>query len=245
MKRLAGKVAVVTGGARGMGASHARRLIAEGARVAITDLLDSEGRALKEALGPNAIFIRHDVTREKEWNRVIEEVEAAFGPIHVLVNNAGIVLRGTLESFTESEYRKVIDINQVSVFLGMRAAVPSMKRAGNGSIINISSVAGLVGLPHSIAYTASKFAVRGMTKVAAAELGEFRIRVNSIHPGAIMTPMLGQISDEVRDSLIANLSIKRIGDPEEVSHLVLFLASDESAYCTASEFVIDGGLTGV
>lgn len=244
MSRLSGKVALVTGGARGMGEAHARRFIAEGAKVILTDILDAEGQALARDLGEHALFLHHDVTRESQWLEVVEAAEAAFGPISVLVNNAGIVLRGALETFGEEDYRKVIDINQVSVFLGMKAVAASMTRAGGGSIINVSSVAGLVGRPHTIAYTASKFAVRGMTKVAAAELGAFGIRVNSIHPGAVMTPMLGQVGQDVRDSLTSQLAIKRIAEPEEVTNLVLFLASDESRYCTAAEFVIDGGMTG-
>jgi 3alpha(or 20beta)-hydroxysteroid dehydrogenase len=243
MNRLAGKVAIVTGGARGMGASHVRRFVQEGAKVLCTDVLEAEGCSLAAEIGKNIAFCRHDVTSSDDWARVVREAEAAFGPIGVLVNNAGIVLRGSLESFTEADYRKVIDVNQVSVFLGMRAVVASMRKAGGGSIVNISSVAGLVGRPHTIAYTASKFAIRGMTKVAAAELGQYNIRVNSVHPGPVQTPMFGEVSEALQNSLTADLAIKRVAAPEEVTHLVLYLASDESAFCTASEFVIDGGMT--
>lgn len=243
MGRLAGKVAIVTGGARGMGAAHVQRFVAEGARVLCTDLLEAEGRALVASIGERAAFCRHDVTSADDWTRAIEVAESTFGAVGVLVNNAGIVLRGPLETFSEADYRKVIEVNQLSVFLGMRAVVASMRKAGGGAIVNISSIAGLVGRAHTIAYTASKFAVRGMTKVAAAEYGQYNIRVNSVHPGAVRTPMFGEVSEAVQSSLTADLAIKRVAEADEVTHLVVYLASDEAAYCTGSEFVIDGGLT--
>jgi 3alpha(or 20beta)-hydroxysteroid dehydrogenase len=242
--RLAGKVALVSGGARGMGAAHVRRFAAEGAKVLFGDTLHDEGADLAAQIGDAVRFVPMDVSVATEWARAIEAAEADFGPVNVLVNNAGIVLRGSIESFSEADYRKVIDVNQTSVFLGMKAVLPSMRRAGGGSIINISSVAGIVGRPETVAYTASKFAIRGMTKVAAAEFGEFNIRVNSVHPGAILTPMFAGMDDRVKNSLTADLALKRLAQPEEVTNLVLFLASDESAYCTASEFIIDGGLIG-
>lgn len=242
MSRLAGKVAFVTGGARGMGASHVERFVKEGAKVAFTDILSDEGQGLAKKFGDSVRFFRQDVTSADEWDNTIQAAEKAFGPISVLVNNAGIVLRGPIESFSESDYRKVIDVNQLSVFLGMKSVLASMRRAGGGSIINISSIAGIVGRPATIAYSASKFAIRGMTKVAAAEFGEYHIRVNSVHPGAIMTPMFDNMADSVKNSLLSDLAIKRLADPGEVSSLLVFLASDESAYCTAAEFVIDGGL---
>lgn len=243
MGRLDGKVILVSGGARGMGATHVRRFVAEGASVAFTDILEAEGNALAAELGKSAVFFRAGVSVSADWERVIAATEKKFGPITSLVNNAGIVLRGTIESFSEADYRNVIDVNQVSVFLGMKYVLPSMKRAGSGSIVNISSITGLVGRPQTVAYTASKFAIRGMTKVAASEFGEFKIRVNSVHPGAVLTPMFSQMEQRVKDSLTADLAIKRLADPDEVTNLVLFLLSDESAYCTGSEFVIDGGLT--
>jgi len=244
MGRLTNKVALVTGGARGLGEAHARRFIAEGARVLITDVLDEEGGKLAKSLGAAASYLHHDVASEAEWGKAIRTAVAAFGNINILVNNAGIVLRGPIETFSESDYRKVIDVNQIGVFLGMKAVLPSMRAGGGGSIINISSIAGLSGRPDIVAYSASKFAVRGMTKVAAAEFGAFKIRVNSVHPGPVMTPMFAGMTDAVKQSLTSELSIKRMAEPDEVSSLLVFLASDESAFCTASEFVIDGGMTG-
>lgn len=244
MARLAGKVALISGGARGMGATHVRRFVAEGAKVAFTDVLDTEGQQLAAELGQAVRFVPANCSVAEDWQRAVAQAEEAFGPVSVLVNNAGIVVRGPIDSFDEQEYRKVIDVNQVSVFLGMKSCLASMKRAGGGSIVNISSITGLVGRPHTVAYTASKFAIRGMTKVAAAEFGEFNIRVNSVHPGAVRTEMFANVGEAVQQSLTADLAIKRLAEPQEISSLVVFLASDESAYCTASEFVIDGGLTG-
>ncbi|MBB6632819.1 glucose 1-dehydrogenase [Cohnella thailandensis] len=240
MSRLSGKVVVITGAARGMGAAHVRRFVAEGAKVVFTDILEEEGRKLQAELGANSLFIQHNVTNESEWKAVIEQAEAAFGPVDVLVNNAGIDLPpADLDAVPVEQYRKVIDVNQLSVFLGMRYVVPSMKKAGGGSIVNVSSLAGIVGAYKKIAYTASKFAVRGMTKAAALELGEFGIRVNSVHPGFIRTPMTEAL---INPELEASFPIRRVGQPEEVTNLVLYLASDESSYSTGSEFVIDGGL---
>lgn len=243
MNRVNGKVAIVTGAARGMGAAHARKLIEHGAKVMLTDLLDAEGANTALALGPNARYLHHDVTKESEWQRVVSETEAAFGPVSVLVNNAGILILGPTEELDEATYRRVIDINQVSVFLGMKSVIASMKRAGGGSIINISSSAGLVGISHSLAYCASKFAVRGMTKSAAIELAPYNIRVNSVHPGLIRTPMIA-ITPETEETVSAAASAtpaKRLGEPDEIASVVLLLASDESRFSTGAEFVIDGG----
>lgn len=240
--KLSGKTVVISGGARGMGETHVRRLIAEGANVHFTDVLADEGNALAGELGASAKFSLADVTSESDWVRVIADTEAAFGPVDVLINNAGIVIRNPIEDMSEADYRKVIDINQVGVFLGMKAAIPSLRRAGSGSIVNISSVAGLVGRVQTVAYAASKFAVRGMTKVAANELGADNIRVNSVHPGPIMTPMLAGMDKSVQDSVSAGLPLNRIGEPEEVSDLIVFLASSDSSFCTGAEFVIDGGM---
>jgi len=242
MGKLDGKTAVVTGGARGMGEAHVRRLVAEGANVCFTDLLEDEGNALAAELGPRARFSIADVASEADWTRVIADTEAAFGPVNILVNNAGIVIRHPIEEMSEADYRKVIEVNQIGVFLGMKAAIPSLRRAGGGSIINVSSIAGFVGRPQTIAYASSKFAVRGMTKVAASELGADNIRANSVHPGPVLTPMFANMDQSVRDSLTDKVPLKRMARPEEVSDLIVFLASDESTYCSGAEFVIDGGM---
>lgn len=243
MARLDGKVAIITGGARGMGASHVRRFVSEGAKVVFTDILVEEGQALAKELGQNAIFLEHDVTNATDWDSIVAEAEVKFGPVDILVNNAGIAPNKPIEHTTEEEYRKVIDVNQVSVFLGMKAVYTSMKKAKTGSIVNVSSLAGLIAGRNQIAYVASKFAVRGMTKAAALEFGEYGIRVNSIHPGIIETPMT---MNEETEAMLAEISktipLGRTAKPEEVTNLVLYLASDESSYSTGSEFVIDGGL---
>lgn len=245
MGRLIGKVALITGAARGMGESHARRFVAEGAKVALTDLSEERGQAIADELGPNAMFIRHEVTNLAQWNEVVDQVEGQFGPITVLVNNAGIL--GAIASttdLTEADYLRVCDINQHSVFFGMKAVLPSMLRAGMGSIVNISSIAGMVanyGFP-SLAYVASKFAVRGMTKATAMEYGKHNIRVNSVHPGFIMTPMMVEATNEEGGDALAEIPLGRIADPSEVTNLVLFLASDEASYITASEHVVDAGM---
>jgi len=238
--RLKDKVIIVTGGARGMGASHVKKLAGEGAKVVITDILEEEGARIAKDLGKNAMFIKQDVTDIADWKHVVEKTEETFGPVNVLVNNAGIdVPEQDLDNYSEETYLKVIAVNQHSVFYGMKYVVPSMKKAGGGSIVNISSLAGIIGAYKKIAYTASKFAVRGMTKAAAKELGEFGIRVNSIHPGFIRTPMTEHL---INDELVQMFPLRREGHPEEVSDLVVFLASDESSYCTGAEFVIDGGM---
>ncbi|MFJ7734729.1 glucose 1-dehydrogenase [Lysinibacillus sp. NPDC097287] len=242
MGRLAGKVAIITGGARGMGESHVRKFIAEGAKVVITDLNVEAGTALAQELGENAKFIKQDVSSEADWTNVVTETENAFGPVHILVNNAGISIASSIAQMTLDQYRKIVDINQVSVFLGMKAVLPSMQKTESGSIVNISSMNGLVG--GAIGYTDTKFAVRGMTKAAALEFAHYGIRVNSIHPGVIETPMVteGDAVEQIRE-FAKHIPLKRMAQSEEVSNLVLFLASEESSYSTGSEFVIDGGLT--
>lgn len=243
MGRVQDKVVLITGGARGLGASHVRRFVKEGAKVIFTDILVKEGQSLAKELGDNVAFIKHDVVNEAEWNHVVSEAEDKFGPINILVNNAGIAPNKPLEDTTEEEYRKVIEVNQLSAFLGMKTVLPSMRKTENGSMINVSSLAGLIASRNQIAYVASKFAVRGMTKAAAIEFGEYGIRVNSIHPGIIESPMT--TSSEMQ-AMLAEISktipLGRVAKPEEVSNLILFLASDESSYSTGSEFVIDGGL---
>ncbi|MEV8546760.1 glucose 1-dehydrogenase [Streptomyces sp. NPDC051572] len=240
MARVTGKVAIITGGARGMGAAHARRFIEEGASVVITDVLKDEGHALASELGERARFLAQDVTDGARWAEVVADAEDAFGPVDVLVNNAGISFSGLMLDTSEADFRKVVDINQVGVFLGMQAVVPSMRRAGGGSIVNISSFAGLMGTAVGIAYCASKFAVRGMTKAAAAEFGREGIRVNSVHPGFIRTPMIDAFPDD--HPYVQASPLARVAEPSEVAALVLYLASDESSFSTGSEFVVDGGL---
>lgn len=243
MKRLEGKVALITGGARGMGASHAKHFIEEGANVIITDILDKEGVAMAESLGEQALFVQHDVTKMSDWENVVSEAEKKFGPINVLINNAGIALSNTIEAMSEEDFDKVYHINQKSIFLGVKAVLPSMKKANEGSIINISSIYGLVGQPGGVAYNGTKFAVTGMTKALALELGHFNIRVNSVHPGVIDTPMTQTPEiQELIKPMIASLAIKRTAKPDEISKLCVYLASDESSYSTGAEFVADGGL---
>lgn len=242
MNRLNGKVALITGAAQGMGAAHARLFIEHGAKVVMTDVNEEKGQALAKELGENAHFISHNVTNEADWLRVVEETEAKFGPIQVLVNNAGITMAKNMLDVTVEEYKRIVDINQVSVFIGMKAVAPSMIKAGGGSIVNISSMNGLVA--GAIGYTDTKFAVRGMTKAAAINLAPLGIRVNSVHPGVIATPMVVQEDTKAAvEEFAKHIPMKRVAQPEEVSNMVLFLASDESSYSTGSEFVIDGGMT--
>lgn len=246
MARLEGKIAIVTGASQGMGASHARRFIKEGAKVTLTDLNEDAGRALAEELGNNARFTNQDVSVLADWAKVVRETEEAFGPISVLVNNAGILGPiATTVDLDEEDYYKVCAINQHSQFLGMKSVIPSMLKAGIGSIVNISSLAGLranYGFP-SLAYVASKFAVRGMTKAAAQEYGPHNIRVNSVHPGFINTPMMVEATDEGGGDALSQIFLGRLAEADEVSSLVLFLASDESSYITAAEHKIDAGMS--
>lgn len=242
MGKLDGKVALITGAARGMGAEHVRRFVAEGAQVLFSDILVAEGEALAKELGDKVKFIKQDVTLEEDWRKAVAEAESTFGSIDILVNNAGVVLYQPIEMMSLEDYMWVIDINQVSIFLGMKYVLPSMKTTGKGSIINISSIAGFKGSAAGAAYSSSKFAVRGLNEVAALEFAPYNIRVNSIHPGAIETPML--VQEDTKDAVAEfakTIPLKRIAKPAEVTNLVVFLASDEGSYCTGSEFVIDGG----
>lgn len=245
MGRLAGKVAIITGAGRGMGSSHARTFVGEGAKVVLTDINEEAGMAVSDELGSPAIFVRHDVTQLASWEPVVTAAKDAFGGIDILVNNAGILgpLADT-QSLTEEDYVTVCAVNQHSVFFGMKAVLPSLVERGGGSIVNISSIAGMAanyGFP-SLAYVASKFAVRGMTKATAMEYGKHNIRVNSVHPGFIQTPMMVEATDEVGGEALAQIPLGRIADPKEVSNLVLFLASDESSYITGSEHLVDAGM---
>ena len=236
--RLTGKVALVSGGARGMGASHVRTMVAEGAKVVFGDILDDEGEVVAKELGDSTRYIHLDVTQPDDWESAVATAVSEFGGLHVLVNNAGIINVGTIEDYALSEWQRILDINLTGVYLGIRAAVKPMKEAGRGSIINISSIEGMAGTIASHGYTATKFAVRGLTKSAALELGPSGIRVNSIHPGLIKTPMTDWVPDDIFQSALG-----RIGQPQEVSNLVVYLASDDSSYSTGSEFVVDGGTT--
>lgn len=233
---LDGAVAIVTGAARGMGAEHVRGLVAAGARVVATDILDEEGSALADDLGDAVMYRRLDVTDADAWDTVVAQAEEAWGPVKVLVNNAGIVMFGPIESLSPSDWQRAIDINLTGVFLGMHAVVPSMRRANGGAIVNISSTAGLQGYANLGAYVASKWGVRGLTKTAALELGPDNIRVNSIHPGPIRTPMI----DGVSLDMVKSQPIPRVGEPEEVTAMLLFILQD-ATYSTGHEFIIDGG----
>lgn len=237
MGRVDGKVALISGGARGMGAAHARMLVAEGAKVVIGDILDDEGAALAAELGDAARYVHLDVTDSEQWDAAVTTAVDAFGLLNVLVNNAGIVALGKIGKFDMAQWQKVIDVNLTGTFQGMQAVVASMRAAGGGSIINVSSVEGLRGAPMVHPYVASKWAVRGLAKSAALELGRYNIRVNSLHPGFIKTPMTEHFPD---DMVITPLG--RPGQPDEVATFVVFLASDESSFATGSEFVADGGL---
>jgi 3alpha(or 20beta)-hydroxysteroid dehydrogenase len=245
--RLEGKVALVTGAAQGMGAAEATTFAAEGAKVVIADILEDEGQALAKELGDAALFVALDVTNEDQWRAAVDATIAEFGKVDVLVNNAGIVRFTMLADTSLEEYRLVTEVNQTGVFLGMKAVYRPMCSVGGGSIINISSVDGLHGSPTLGSYVASKFAVRGLTKVAALEWAQKNIRVNSIHPGGISTPMADTMPGVSRADLEAlvgqSVPLGRIGQPNEVANLALFLASDESSYCTGAEFVVDGGAT--
>jgi 3alpha(or 20beta)-hydroxysteroid dehydrogenase len=241
--RLEGKVALVTGGARGMGAAEARLFVEHGAKVTIADVLDSEGEVLAKELGAAARYAHLDVTDEHAWATCVTDAVEAFGALDILVNNAGVASLAAIVNTTTEEYLRVVGVNQLGVFLGMRTAIPSMTTAGRASIINISSIDGIGGAPQSVAYCASKFAVRGMTKVAALELVPLGIRVNSIHPGGVSTPMLESVGAAGVAAVERMIPMHRLAAPEEIASVALFLASDESSYCTGSELVADGGVT--
>jgi 3alpha(or 20beta)-hydroxysteroid dehydrogenase len=247
MGRLEGKVAIITGAAQGMGAEHARRFIAEGAKTVFTDINAEAGTALEAELGENSMFAKHDVGNEADWQAVVEQTRKRFGPANILVNNAGILGPGAKAAdLSLADFEKVCLINQTAIFLGTKHVIPAMIEAGGGSIVNISSISGIVaiyGTPN-VAYAASKFAVRGITKQVAIEYGEHNIRANSVHPGYIRTPMMTAALDEEQIKVAsASVPIKRVGEVEDVSNLAVFLSSDESGFITGSEYIIDGGLT--
>jgi 3alpha(or 20beta)-hydroxysteroid dehydrogenase len=240
--RVEGRVAIVTGAARGQGEAEARLFAAEGGKVVLADVLDEEGRAAAESIGDAARFAHLDVTDEENWQAVVATAEEAFGPVSVLVNNAGILAFNPIERQDAAEWRKVMDVNLTGAFLGIKTVVPSMKRAGFGSIINISSNGGMEGLPNLAAYSASKWALRGLTRSAAIELGRHDIRVNTVHPGGIDTPMTRfEGLDQTKAPFYRYLPLKRIGTVDDVAPVVLFLASDEARYVTGAEWAVDGG----
>lgn len=236
MARFDDKVALVSGGARGMGASHVAALAREGAKVVIGDVLESDGKELADQLGEDVIFKTLDVSQEHDWEEAIRTTEDRFGKLDILVNNAGILAYGTIADTPPEEFRRVLDVNLIGTFLGMHYAVPLMREGDSGVIINISSTAGMMGYAQIGAYVASKWGIRGLTKTAALEMGADGIRVVSIHPGPITTPMTEGLGAE----MVQSQPIGRFGTVEEVTNLMMFLASD-ATFSTGSEFIVDGG----
>lgn len=247
--RLAGKVALISGGARGMGATEAELFVSEGASVVITDVRETEGTETAKRISPDGskcVFMRHDVTNELDWDIVVSKTVQTFGRLDILINNAGIFEAGTTIDTKLDDFKRTTEINQYGVFLGMKSVADVMMKQKSGSIINLSSIAGLAGAPGFIAYAASKWAVRGMTRSAAKEFAPFGIRVNSIHPGLINTLMLKTIDDlgeGIREQVDSTIPWGREGEAIEIARMALFLASDESSYATGGEFVVDGGRT--
>ena len=244
MKRLTGKVAIITGAARGMGAVTAKLFIEHGASVIISDILDDTGEQLAKELGDNAHYIHADVSSEADWAKLVSAAET-IGPLTTLVNNAAILHIAAIKDSDAADYMRVIQINQLGTYLGIRAAIEPMKRAGSGSIINISSIDGLQAKNGLCAYASSKWAVRGMSKSAAIELGPYNIRVNTVHPGGVFTAMHGAKENAVPtaedNAFYVNHALPRTGLPIEIANTTLFLASDDSSYSTGAEFIVDGG----
>ncbi len=242
--RLDGKVALISGGASGIGAAHARVFAAEGARVVIGDIQEAKGQQVAADVNTNggeAVFVHLDVTDENDWQNAVHEAVARFGKLTTLINNAGVYWPGGVEEETRDKWQKMIEINQTGVWLGMKTALPALRASGNAAIVNISSLYGLIGSPGSIAYHASKGAVRLMSKAAALEYVRQGIRVNSIHPGQIDTPILAGLTPE-QDAQIKEVTpMGRLGRPEEIAYGSLYLCSDEASYTTGTELVIDGG----
>lgn len=244
MARLDGKIAIVTGGAQGQGAEIVRQFVAEGARVVIADVAEEAGLALATEVGDSAYFRRHDVSDEASWAALVEDVNDRFGPVNVLANNAGVLRFGELHTMELTDFDLVYRVNQLGCFLGMRAVAPTMREQRQGSIINCSSVEGLAGMGSLAAYTGTKFAIRGMTKAAAVELGSRGIRVNSVHPGMIDTGMTREHGgDAAMEYGAGKVPMKRVGTPADIAPLYVYLASDESAYTTGAEIAVDGGVT--
>jgi len=237
--RLQGKIAIITGAAQGMGAEHARVFIAEGARVVLTDLQEEAGQALAAELGPQALFVRHDVSKAEDWDAVLAATRAHFGLANVLINNAAMYFICPVDEADAERVRKLLDVNIFGSWLGISKIAPMMREAGGGSIINLSSLAGSRGIPWHSIYGTSKWAIRGLTKTAAYDLGPAGIRVNAILPGAIEgTGMAGGPLDAAQ---LQAIPLQRTGRKDEVSQLAVFLASDDSSYITGSDHVIDGG----
>ena len=244
MQRLANKIAIITGGARGMGAETCRLFVAEGASVVIADLLEAEGLALAEELGQAASFRRLDVSNEEDWQQLVNETVQRFGRIDVLVNNAAVLVFGAIEQLAKADFERALAVNLTGTFLGIHTVAPIMREQRAGSIVNISSVDGLRGVNALAAYVSSKWGVRGLTKVAALELGPHGIRVNSVHPGGVDTQMSNP-SGASREELAGQyrqVPLQRIGAPEEIARATLFLASDDASYCNGSELSVDGGV---
>ncbi len=241
--RLDGKVALISGAARGQGAAEARQFVAEGARVVVSDILEPEGRQLVKELGNAAVFADLDVTSEQSWTQAVQSAAETFGQLDVLVNNAGIYSVSPLVEESVESFERQFRVNQLGVFLGMRAAAPELAKVGSASIINTSSGGGLRGGPNVISYAATKWAVRGMTKCAAIELAPMGIRVNSIHPGLIDTPMIADNPREQIEFYAGLTPLKRLGLPEEIAETATFLASDAASFITGAELAVDGGAT--
>ncbi len=241
--KLEGRVAIITGGARGQGEAEARLFVQQGAKVVIADVLDDAGAETAASIGDSARFEHLDVTDEANWNSVVVAAEDAFGAVSILINNAGILAFNPVQHTPADEFRKVLDINLTGAFLGTKSVVASMRKAGRGAIVNISSNGGMEGLPMLSAYSSSKWGLRGLTRSTAIELGAYGIRVNSVHPGGIDTPMTrfeGRDGSEM-SSFYQRLPIKRQGTVDDVAPVVLFLVSDDAGYVTGSEYVVDGG----
>lgn len=242
--RLKNKVALITGASMGMGKSHAELFIKQGATVYVADINDEVGKQTVEELGEKAHFVHLDVTKENDWEDAMSLIEKESGVLDILINNAGVVFFKPIVETTVEEYMRIININQLSVFLGMKHAQPLLEKSGAASIVNISSIEGFEGSIGGAAYVSSKFAVRGLTRVAALELADKNIRVNSVHPGAVVTPMIANASGGEKKAIETfkeTIPMKRMAEAREISNLVLFLASDDSSYTTGSEFLADGG----
>lgn len=244
MKRLEGKVALVSGGARGIGEGIVRRFVAEGAKVMITDLLDDQGEALAAELGDAAAFLHHDVTSREQWQSIVAATEERFGKLDCLVNNAGTIVFKGFEDHDDADIRRLLDVNLVGVILGCQAAIPAIDRAGGGSIINMSSADGIAGANAVSVYCSTKFAVRGLTKALALEFGPRKIRVNSIHPGGIYTPLANpmNVPKEVYDKGYWIYPAQYAGEPSDIAAAAAYLASEDARYCMGTELSVDGGL---
>ncbi|MEV7614364.1 glucose 1-dehydrogenase [Streptomyces sp. NPDC089799] len=240
MTALDGKVVLITGAGRGQGAAEARLCAEAGARVVLTDVREEEGRAVAAELGAQGVFVRHDVADPESWDAAVRAAVDAFGTVSALVNNAALWRTAHVERQSLEGFEELVRVNLIGPFLGIRAVAPVLRAAGGGSIVNISSTAGLVGIPGHAAYGSTKFGLRGLTRSAALDLGADRIRVNSVHPGAVDTPM---VAGAVAGRDWSHLALGRMGRPEEVGGLVLFLCSDASSYITGAEFTVDGGMT--